>query len=91
MEVPVVVNGKSPVLKDHCQKSKGGLYYESYEEFEEAADFLLLHREERARMGKNGRKYVDAHYRWESILDGLNGLINKCIVRKGEGVDGKEN
>ncbi len=84
LEVPVVVNGKSPVLKNHCQKSKGGLYYESYEEFEKAADFLLMHQEERTQMGKNGRKYVDAHYRWDSILDGLSDLINKCIVQEKE-------
>lgn len=89
LEVPVVVNGKSPVLRDHCQKSKGGLCYESYEEFEEAVDFLLLHQEERTQMGKNGRKYVDACYRWDTILDRLNSLIDKCVL-KGEGMDGRE-
>ena len=90
LEVPVVVNGKSPVLKDHCQKSKGGLYYESYEEFEKAVDFLLINREERTQMGKNGREYVDAHYRWDSILDSLSSLINRCIVQEGESADGRE-
>lgn len=90
LKVPVLVNGKSPVLKAHCQKSKGGLYYENYEEFEKAMDFLLFHGEERAQMGKNGREYVDTYYQWDRILDGLSSLINKCIVQEGESADGRE-
>lgn len=81
LEVPVIVNGKSTVLKAHCQKSNGGLYYENYEEFEKAVDFLLLNREERKQMGKNGRKYVDAYYQWDVILDKLNELIDQCIAK----------
>lgn len=90
LEVPVVVNGESPVLKAHCQKSRGGLYYESYEEFEEAVDFMLLHGEERRQMGKNGREYVEAYYQWDRILERLKGLIHRCIALKGESADGKE-
>lgn len=80
LEVPVVVNKESPVLEDHCRKSKGGLYYENYEEFERAVDFLLTHEEEREEMGKNGRKYVEANFQWDVILGKLSSLIDRCIT-----------
>ena len=80
LEVPVVVNKESPVLEDHCRKSKGGLYYENYEEFERAVDFLLTHEKEREEMGKNGRKYVEANFQWDVILGKLDSLIDRCIT-----------
>lgn len=80
LQVPVLVNGKCTVLKAHCRKSKGGLYYGNYEEFERAVDFLLTHEEEREEMGKNGRKYVEANYQWDVILGKLSSLIDQCIV-----------
>lgn len=79
LEVPVLVNGESPVLKAHCKESGGGLFYESYEEFEKAMDQLLFSSKERAVMGKKGREYVETYYQWDRILDNLNSLINRCI------------
>ncbi len=31
--VPVLVNGRSEVLVEHCLTSNGGLYYSGYDEF----------------------------------------------------------
>ena len=44
-----------------------GLYYASYDEFQEALALLESRPELRARMGRRGRAYYDAHYAWEVI------------------------
>jgi glycosyltransferase involved in cell wall biosynthesis len=64
---PVLVNGKCDVLKGQCIRSNAGLYYESYDEFEECLDFFLSNDEMRAIMGKNGMRFVLQNYSWESI------------------------
>ena len=41
---PILVNGRSDVLVDHCRKSQAGLYYSSGDEFTEALKMLLRRR-----------------------------------------------
>ena len=74
--VPVVINGECDVLKGHCKKSNGGLYYEGYYEFEGVLNYMLTHEKERLFMGKNGKKYVDDNYFWEKVTQNLKKLIN---------------
>lgn len=74
--VPVMINGECRVLKGHCIKSDGGLYYEGYYEFEGALNYMLTHENMRVIMGKNGNKYVNENYRWEKVTENLKNLIN---------------
>ncbi|MBI3958757.1 MAG: glycosyltransferase, partial [Chloroflexi bacterium] len=65
--VPVLLNGRSPVLRGHCQRSHGGLYYDNEEEFVEA---LRVLREDRAlarQLGQQGAVYVQERYRWSQV------------------------
>jgi glycosyltransferase involved in cell wall biosynthesis len=77
---PVVVNGRCSVLKDHCEKSGDGLYYESYETFAKALDKLVSDSNLRNRMGDVGKKYVMEHYSSEAVgkkyITCIDGLIN---------------
>jgi glycosyltransferase involved in cell wall biosynthesis len=75
----VLVNGRCDVLKGHCLRSNGGLWYESYEEFKECLDLLISDDRLRAKMGENGKQYVEENYSWPKIeekylrlLDTLN-------------------
>ncbi len=63
----VLVNGNCEVLKGHCVKSNGGLYYTNYDEFRECLNLLLRDSQLRERMGENGRRYVKDNYGWEKI------------------------
>ncbi len=65
---PVLANGRSEVLVDHCRRSNGGLYYEDKFEFVEALKLLTKDAGLRAAMGRNGQAYVNANYRWDIIL-----------------------
>jgi glycosyltransferase involved in cell wall biosynthesis len=65
---PILVNGRSPVLVDHCVRSNGGLYYADGDEFVEALKLLVRDDGLRAAMGRNGREYVRQNYRWDVVL-----------------------
>lgn len=64
---PVLVNGNSGVLVEHCLASNGGLYYTNYDEFVLCLDILLSNRTLRETMGIQGKQYVEQHYSWDTI------------------------
>ena len=77
LKVPVLLNGKCEVLKQHAILSNGGLYYENKWEFIEALNYLIGKFEVSERMGENGRKYVDENYKWEVVMKKLKKVIKK--------------
>jgi glycosyltransferase involved in cell wall biosynthesis len=78
--VPALANARSPVLKDHCRRANGGLYYESADEFVEALGLLLRDEALRRAMGENGRGYVRENYRWDVVLARYRELIEAAAA-----------
>lgn len=74
---PVLVNGKCEVLKGHCIKSNGALYYTNYFEFEAEVNYLLQNQEEKEAITANARKYVDDNYKWSVVIGKLTDLIER--------------
>lgn len=80
LKVPVLLNGKCEVLKQHAILSNGGLYYENKWEFIETLDYLIRNSKIAERMGENGRKYVDVNYKWDVIIEKLKKNIENLIM-----------
>jgi glycosyltransferase involved in cell wall biosynthesis len=78
---PGLVNARSAVLKDHCLRSNGGLYYEDAEEFTEALDSIVRDERLRRALGDAGRRYVAEHYRWDAVLARFRRLIDTAARR----------
>ncbi|MGN1089276.1 MAG: glycosyltransferase family 4 protein [Huintestinicola sp.] len=74
--IPVLVNGKCPVLKSHCLNSNGGLYYNNYFEFEGCVDYLLEHPREYSQMQASCLKYIEENYRWDVIINRFCNMID---------------
>ena len=74
---PVLLNGRSEVLRDHIERSGAGFHYRDEEELATLMQRVLtLGAAERARMGEAGRRYVlerysEAHVR-ERLVDAVN-------------------
>ena len=77
LKVPVLLNGKCEVLKQHAILSNGGLYYENKWEFIETLDYLIRNSKIAERMGENGRKYVNENYKWNVVMKKLVECIEK--------------
>jgi glycosyltransferase involved in cell wall biosynthesis len=73
---PALVNASSAVLKEHCLRSNAGLFYADGDEFAEALDLLVREPALRATLGANGRRYVEAGYRWSAVLDRWRALLD---------------
>ncbi len=78
---PAVVNGGCAVLRGHCLRSNGGLYYSDYDEFEACLDLLLENRELAVTLGKNGKKYIQQNYQWDVIDKKLMKIV-EAVVNK---------
>lgn len=88
LSVPVIVNGRCDVLKGHCVRSNGGLYYQSYYEFEGCINYMLQHKEIAEAMGKNGRQYVNDNYTWDKIVERFVEIVEQVcgLQTNGESV-----
>ena len=77
--VPVLVNGKCDVLKGHCIRSNGGLYYTNYYEFEECLRLLTGRKELYEKMKENCVKYIHDHYTWKNVMAKYKKLIDQTL------------
>lgn len=77
---PVLVNGKTAVLHEHCVRSNGGLWWEDGGEFAATLNYLLTHPAVAAQLADNGRNYVLQNFQWETIIQNYLGLIGRLRV-----------
>ena len=77
MSVPVLVNGRCEVLKGHCMKSKGGMFYLDYKSCRSSLDTILNNSEYRDQLGHNAGEYIRMNYLWPQILDKIDSLIEE--------------
>lgn len=65
--VPVIANKQCEVLRNHIMDSKGGMVYETYEDFESTLFALLDENFDLATMRRHALRYVSERYQWEPI------------------------
>jgi len=80
---PVLVHSECAVTCGHVRRSRGGLWFRTYDEFVESVGWLANHRELASRMGRNGREYVLRNYTWQAVVDRFERIL--AAWRLGEG------
>lgn len=85
MGTPALVNGHSPVLVEHCRRSKGGLAYTSEEEFDKNLSRLTSDRGLRDTLGRAGRLYAETKYLPDQVRERLYDIIVQAASRIGVG------
>lgn len=75
---PVIVQARSAVMREHCRKSGGGLWFMTYPEFEEELLLLLRDATLRRTLGENGRRYVLQEYAWPEIERKLLAAVDRA-------------
>ncbi len=75
--IPVLVNGKCNVLREHCILSGGAVrYYVNYRDFRKEFGTVTADGIVRERMIADGRKYYEENYGWNVILPRLYEAID---------------
>jgi glycosyltransferase involved in cell wall biosynthesis len=72
---PVLVHGECAVTRGHVERSRGGLWFHTYEEFVGAVEWLQANPTLASRMGENGQRYVSSNYSWKAVVDRFERLI----------------
>ncbi len=72
---PVIVNGSCGPTVEHCETSGAGMWFEDYAEFDAVVHRLTHDDELHDTMRDNGRRYVEANYRWPVILERYCGFL----------------
>ena len=80
--VPALVNAQCKVLQGQVRRSDGGLYYRSSREFQEALSWLLSNERGRRELGEQGLAYVEREYRWPTVLERVESLLDEVSRRR---------
>jgi glycosyltransferase involved in cell wall biosynthesis len=78
---PVLASARNAAAVEHCRKANAGLYYGSREEFVECLKLLGGDAALRRKLGENGRKYIEEHYRWDGVVMRLERLLGRIRSR----------
>lgn len=76
---PALVQGHCAVLAGHARRSGGALAYSGYPEFEAALDELVADEALASALGESGRRYVEANYAWDGVLDRYERLLAAAV------------
>lgn len=79
---PALVNAYCKVLKGQVRRASGGLYYRSSREFQEALSWLLVNDGARRELGEHGLAYVNREYRWPTVLERVERLLEQVSRRR---------
>lgn len=79
--IPVLVNGSCAATMEHCRRSGGGLWFDSFRSFEVAVDRLVGDEGLRSALGDAGRRYTGRYYRWPSIIDRYTEFLGGIVSR----------
>jgi glycosyltransferase involved in cell wall biosynthesis len=77
-----LVNGDCRVLEGQVRRADGGLYYRSAREFSEAVNWLLTNDAAVVRMGSQGLAYVEREYRWPTVMQRVEALLEEVRTRR---------
>ncbi len=78
--VPAIVNARCAVLKGQVRRANGGLYYRSAAEFAEAVETLRASEPERRALGAQGLAYVEREYRWPTVMERVERLLDDALA-----------
>ena len=82
-ETPALVNGHCDVLREHCRRSNGGLWYTNFDEFKQCVGMMTSDRRLSAGLAHNGKKYTEEEYNWEKIKRRYLRLVEDFVYDAG--------
>ncbi|HEX2699862.1 MAG TPA: glycosyltransferase family 4 protein [Acidimicrobiales bacterium] len=75
-----LVQGRCAVLEGHARRSGGAVPYRGYAEFEAALDLVTADPALAAALGRAGRRYVEAHFGWDTVLDRYQDVLARLTA-----------
>ena len=70
------MNGRSPVLREHCRASGGGLWFDDADELVEALDVMAGDPALRRAMAGAGAGWTRRTFSWEAVRERFHGALD---------------
>jgi len=77
--VPVVVNARCDVTREHVERSGGGLAFDGFATFEAIVDALVDHPDRCTALAEAGAAYVATFYSWPAIVDRYARFLEQAL------------
>jgi len=77
---PCLAAAGSQVMREHCERSVGGLTFDSYETFRHSLDRLREDDDLRTRMGTAGQAYVLDTYSWPHVRKRFQRAVESMVL-----------
>lgn len=81
---PVIVSGGCPVTKNFAIESQGGLYFDSYFDFEGTVNYLLDNSDIANKMGQAGYDFVNSNFEWNVIVEKYTEMFEEIVRSKND-------
>ncbi|TML40834.1 MAG: glycosyltransferase family 4 protein [Actinobacteria bacterium] len=78
---PVLVQGACDVLAGQVRRSRGGVAYHGFAEFEAVVDLVVDDAGVAASLGGAGRRHVEERYRWDAVLSRYERQLDNLVSR----------
>lgn len=72
---PCIVHGDCAVTREHVVRSGGGLYFQSFTDFEGELNYMLRNADLLSKMEASGKNYVLNNYAWKHIMINYLSLV----------------
>jgi len=76
----VLVNRRCEATLEHCLRSRGGMSFFDYADFETVVDRLLGDRRLREQLVSNGRSYTRRVFDWSALVDRYEALADRVLA-----------
>jgi glycosyltransferase involved in cell wall biosynthesis len=80
---PVMVNGRCAPTVEQCRRSRGGIWFDSYGDFEVAVERLLGDESLCRSLAAAGNEYTKRTFSWESIVARYERLTSAILATAG--------
>ncbi len=76
---PVLVSGGCAVTKNFAIESRGGLYFDSYFDFEGTVNYLFNNPNIADEMGQSGYDFVNSNFEWNVIVEKYTEMFEEIV------------
>ncbi len=76
---PVLVSGGCAVTKNFAIESRGGLYFDSYFDFEGTVNYLFNNPKIADEMGQSGYDFVNSNFEWNVIVEKYTEMFEEIV------------
>jgi glycosyltransferase involved in cell wall biosynthesis len=79
---PAIVNGRCSPLREHCERSGGGVWFDDDATFAQQLSRVVDDEPLRKELGQRGQDYVRRHFTWPNLIERYQAFLTGVTPRR---------